>query len=509
MYRAISTQDALVNYLNNNAISDNGQGKGYNSVNWYLGGTSTRYGKIVLETPANPNSFELAEDHGGFMSGNPYVRQAHSSNDAPVRFDELSRILFLDKTGKRVLYQIDTNSSYDINRDITIGNLLQEQDELMTTKNYYDSTIKDRAKLEKMSDEAKANLIEKSDQTNLKLEMINRKLYLSQATFDSEFTKIDVDTKSVGLKMGDAYAAGDDKETVKYFTEYDRLDNKRMIFRDNKKELAKLKEMVNAEGYNSLRDYGKLSYEEGLNLLDNKIQNATNNHDYTLAEKLMSKKEKYIKNFYVSPEEQLQANELANRLHETAKQIEPEVTQTIKELETPNAIIMDENHKLKKPNRIAAKILTSNKGKGKTILNPVIKDSLRYTYVIDKNNYVNEVNRIVDSLNEKGYNTYQLNNSWTSDGYKGINVTFMNENRNLFEVQFHTDESYIEKSSLTHEPYEIFRNSYLDDDIKRTARDIQNNFDRSVAIPPNVKTIKEINNTNMYDVRRETDAKQR
>lgn len=133
MYRATS-YNALLDYINSNAIRDNGQGKGFSAVNWYLGGTAKRYGKVIIETPANPNLFQLSDDYGGFLSGNPKVRQAHSSNENPVSFDKVTRIIFLDETGEKVLKVVEPNNSPNLIKEVELGNMLYEQDKLLKIK---------------------------------------------------------------------------------------------------------------------------------------------------------------------------------------------------------------------------------------------------------------------------------------------------------------------------------------------------------------------------------------
>lgn len=133
MYRA-TDYEALHDYLDKGIISNNGKGKGYNDVNWYLGGTSTRYGKVIIETPADMKKFSLTDDFGGFMSGNPHVRQAHSTNTNPVSFDAISKIYLLDESGEKVLKIIDPKTSKNIIDDIKLGQALYEQNHLTNMK---------------------------------------------------------------------------------------------------------------------------------------------------------------------------------------------------------------------------------------------------------------------------------------------------------------------------------------------------------------------------------------
>ena len=90
-----------------------------------------------------------------------------------------------------------------------------------------------------------------------------------------------------------------------------------------------------------------------------------------------------------------------------------------------------------------------------------IKDFLRYTYVIEPDYYVDETLKILHSLQDKGYKIGTISDSWndnTRTTYNGINVPVTNEVNNkeyLFELQFHTLESYLMKDKLTHKSYEI------------------------------------------------------
>ena len=152
VYRATS-YNALKDYIENNAIKDSGLGKGYSDVSWYLGGTATRYGKVIIEAPADPNYFKLNSDYGGFMSGNPKVRHALSSNTEPVAFDEVSKIIFLDSKGEKVLKEINPKTSTNILKDVEAGNLLYQQDYLLRLKsNAADKfTIEDQLELDNVT----------------------------------------------------------------------------------------------------------------------------------------------------------------------------------------------------------------------------------------------------------------------------------------------------------------------------------------------------------------------
>jgi hypothetical protein len=49
-------------------------------------------------------------------------------------------------------------------------------------------------------------------------------------------------------------------------------------------------------------------------------------------------------------------------------------------------------------------------------------------------------------------------NHWNDSQYKGINTRWLTPQGQLFEVQFHTAESYHAKQEVTHKAYERIRN---------------------------------------------------
>ena len=66
--------DEYIEYEENGKIYNNNKG-----VDWYLGGTSLKYGTILLECPAYKEYFTPSYDNGCHMSFDPYVRHMKSS----------------------------------------------------------------------------------------------------------------------------------------------------------------------------------------------------------------------------------------------------------------------------------------------------------------------------------------------------------------------------------------------------------------------------------------------
>ena len=138
-YRATSYK-ALEDYMANNAIRDNGMGKGYANVDWYIGGASSNYGRVIIEAPAKKSYFTLTDHYGGVMSGHPFIRQAHTSNVEPMPFDEVTKIIFLDKKGGNKVLKIVDTATDNVADGVKEGNLLSLIDYL----EYKKSVLKEK-----------------------------------------------------------------------------------------------------------------------------------------------------------------------------------------------------------------------------------------------------------------------------------------------------------------------------------------------------------------------------
>ncbi len=87
-----------------------------------------------------------------------------------------------------------------------------------------------------------------------------------------------------------------------------------------------------------------------------------------------------------------------------------------------------------------------------------IKDSVRYTMEFPDNTYTMKVSESLDALQKEGHTPVKAKNYWEQDDpYQGINVTMKSPEGHLWELQFHTPESYDLKQNKTHPVYEQFR----------------------------------------------------
>ena len=91
-----------------------------------------------------------------------------------------------------------------------------------------------------------------------------------------------------------------------------------------------------------------------------------------------------------------------------------------------------------------------------------IKDNLRYTALLDKNDYGAGYERIKKDLESKGYEFTKVKNTMAfpekGNPYRGVNCQVKNKNGYTFELQFHTPQSFDIKEVKCHKDYEIARN---------------------------------------------------
>lgn len=84
-----------------------------------------------------------------------------------------------------------------------------------------------------------------------------------------------------------------------------------------------------------------------------------------------------------------------------------------------------------------------------------MKDVLRYTTVFAPEKYVQGVKDTVKELLATGHTKKKFKNTWgNKSGYLGINAVFVTAEGAMFELQFHTPQSFHAKDEGTHALYE-------------------------------------------------------
>ena len=119
-----------------------------------------------------------------------------------------------------------------------------------------------------------------------------------------------------------------------------------------------------------------------------------------------------------------------------------------------------------------------------------ITDIIRYTTIFDKHNFVENYFKMRESLIKNGYNIVKVKNTWRKGAvYKGIN-TVIEKDGFLFEMQYHTSQSFLLKNGRLHELYEKIRLlNVSDSEVKLLSQEMERLSDE-LDTPDNIGKIR-------------------
>jgi len=129
----------------------------------------------------------------------------------------------------------------------------------------------------------------------------------------------------------------------------------------------------------------------------------------------------------------------------------------IDDVDTPNGSL---EFRLKGDESTARKIQTYARDRNLSYSEAAdqISDSLRYTYVLDEDDYVDGVKAIMERFAEMGYKNGKFDPAWlTRPDYRGLNINMISPQGVRMELQVHTARSFYVKQELNHALYEEFR----------------------------------------------------
>ncbi len=174
------------------------------------------------------------------------------------------------------------------------------------------------------------------------------------------------------------------------------------------------------------------------------------------------------------------AEELISRL----SKIETKVTQDLKNLAKANGGKMEGlEFRLKTPESLERKLASDG-------INEPMNDVLRYTIIID-DDLAKGTSAILKGLESKGYQTVKIKNTFQKGQiYKGINTNVKTPDGNIFEIQYHTSESFNVKQNINHSLYEEYRllDKTSQEAINLEKRMIENS--NTIKLPQNINKIK-------------------
>jgi hypothetical protein len=115
-----------------------------------------------------------------------------------------------------------------------------------------------------------------------------------------------------------------------------------------------------------------------------------------------------------------------------------------------------EAHALKDPDRFKEKLaglISDEPDKSAQQHADDIHDGIRYTFIIDADDYVLSVKGAIGIIEEHGFELGVIKNNWGNDEYKGLHTRWADDvSGRRFEVQFHTEASWQAKER-THGAY--------------------------------------------------------
>jgi hypothetical protein len=192
---------------------------------------------------------------------------------------------------------------------------------------------------------------------------------------------------------------------------------------------------------------------------------------------------------YLNTEENLVTDHALDRVRKT----EDSVTASIKDVEAdvPGALVVGLEHSLKGEDRFKEKISYEVRAKPEQSIGQItnnLPDAIRYTYQFDNNSYVKGYEDACNKLREHGFVMEFCRNSWEDPQYRGVNTRWREPAGQLFEVQFHTPESFSAKQ-LTHVAYERIRNPNTLDLERDELHTFQEKTSTMIPLPAGALTI--------------------
>jgi hypothetical protein len=151
-----------------------------------------------------------------------------------------------------------------------------------------------------------------------------------------------------------------------------------------------------------------------------------------------------------------------------------------------------EDYALKTPDRFKEKVAREkerNPDKPTEEVIAEIHDAVRYTYILDIDEYHKTYWEAEGKLESQGYELEVRRNMWASLEYKGINSRWRDLGSSLpFEIQFHTEDSW-EAKQRTHASYEKIEDVRTLAAEREQLREHQKEISAKIQEPPRVMEI--------------------
>jgi len=120
------------------------------------------------------------------------------------------------------------------------------------------------------------------------------------------------------------------------------------------------------------------------------------------------------------------------------------------------------------------------------------KDTLRYTYSASAHDLTYKITTCIASMASKGYNTIEIKNYWLDpmNPYKGVNTIVRTPNDQVFEVQYHTPESFAVKNGEMHQLYQEWRTLVSSDPRRKILQEKMRTLSIALEQPVGIEGVK-------------------
>lgn len=199
----------------------------------------------------------------------------------------------------------------------------------------------------------------------------------------------------------------------------------------------------------------------------------------------------------LTDEEAQQALNVANKVYDKAAAAEPQITSdVISAVDNVGGKMYGLDFRMKQPTSMAGKIGADAKQDGVSFdkSGSDIKDAVRYTAVIDTDNFTDGYNKIKSSMENKGYKEVRCKNFYDmyangKSEQKAVQCVYENKDGYKFEFQFHTPQSQGAKE-LNHPLYEKAREATTRNQERKRLKKKMKQIGTHVTNPPGVMSIK-------------------
>ncbi|QIA76654.1 minor capsid protein [Rodentibacter caecimuris] len=186
----------------------------------------------------------------------------------------------------------------------------------------------------------------------------------------------------------------------------------------------------------------------------------------------------------------------AKLLWEKAQKVEPKITADVTEIiSSVGGKAEGLEYRLKSLTSLKRKIKTEiSAGFSEQQAVESIHDIVRYTAIFDENTFVEQYQKMQEQLLQRDYSTFVVKNTW-QDGlaYKGVNTfvsTFIEKDNTIFEIQYHTQQSFELKNGKLHKLYEEFRDPEIPEQAKAKIFLEMQKLSANLKVPKDINLIK-------------------